>query len=90
MALEEDLVCRTAEYFKCHNVTRGPEVCIYVLRSIYFVLPKNLINRRDHSLHVFVLIQLFVIPLHAARRAMAAACRCPQDKPRGSRATFFL
>ena len=28
--------------------------------------------------------QLFDIPLHAARRAMAAACRCPQDIPPGT------
>ena len=30
------------------------------------------------------------IPLHAARRAMAAACRCPRDKPPGQTSYIFL
>ena len=38
----------------------------------------------------FGLASVTFIPLHAARRAMAAACRCPRDKSPGQTSYIFL
>ena len=49
----------------------------------FYSYPSRIYNPTSRRGFGLVWIQLFGIPLHAARRAMAAACRCPRDKPPG-------